>query len=335
MDGMVKYLENIIAKKNYSRDMYSQGDADADTPAFFAMTLGRMNRPQFSLMQDLWRSKDRLTPFGLSFLAAALKESGDRTIPLSDVLAEIRKTAIETADSATFPGSPRGNWSFDTPTRTNAAALMAYAFGDPQNPLTAKFLRGLMGKRRDGLWGTTQGNVFGIMAIYHLTSGSALTGRSAPSFTVSIDGKTYSTSAFSSLSSSKAWVFTVNEAELPPARTDPRTQGIQNRNISGFRLCAFCWIIPYMAVPFPAHPPSQCSLPVYCTGSHVLLPARYGRFSMRSGWNSSWAKILFWKSTLTVFLPLPAVPALRRRHSNISVILRQHWTLRKQRFLPG
>ncbi|MDR2095299.1 MAG: hypothetical protein LBP76_07250 [Treponema sp.] len=232
MDGMVKYLESIIAKGNYSREMYSPDGADADTLAFFAMTLGRMNRPQLSLIQDLWRSKDRLTPFGLSFLAVAVKESGDRTAPLSDVLAEIRKAAVETADSATFPGSPRGNWSFDTPTRANAAALMAYAIGDPQNLLTAKFLRGLMDKRRDGLWGTTQGNVFGIMAIYHLASGSALTGQRAPLFTVSIDGKTYAASAFSSLPSGKTWVLTVNEAELPAARQDPRTQGIQNRSIS-------------------------------------------------------------------------------------------------------
>ncbi|MDR1901602.1 MAG: hypothetical protein LBQ88_04880 [Treponema sp.] len=232
MDGMVKYLEDIIAKKNYRREMYSQGDADADTLAFFAMTLGRMNRPQISLMQDLWRSKNLLTPFGLSFLATAVKEAGDRTVPLSEVLSEIRKAAVETADSAAFPGSPRGNWSFDTPTRANAAALMAYAVGDPQNPLTAKFLRGLMEKRRDGLWGTTQGNVFGIMAVYHLTSGSALTGRSAPSFTVSIDGKNYPASAFSSLSGGRTWVLTINEAELPPARADSRVQGIQNRGIS-------------------------------------------------------------------------------------------------------
>jgi uncharacterized protein YfaS (alpha-2-macroglobulin family) len=187
------------------------------------MTLGRMNRPQPDLIRDLWRERNSLTAFGLSFLAAAVKESNNRAVPLAEVLDAVRKTSVESADSATFPGSPRGSWSFDSPTRSNAVALMAYAIGDPANPMTAKFLRGLMEKRRDGLWGTTQGNVFGIMAIYHLVSGPGTRqDGAAPRFSVKLGGRTYPASAFTPVSGGRTFTLAVNEADIQAAQSGPR-----------------------------------------------------------------------------------------------------------------
>jgi uncharacterized protein YfaS (alpha-2-macroglobulin family) len=197
--------------------MNSSGDADSDTLAFFAMTLGRMNRPQIQLIINLWRNKNTLTPFGFAFLAVAHKEANNAslnsTVPLQEILNEIRKAAVEQADSATFAGSISGGWSFDSPTRKNAVALMAYAIAAPNDPVTAKFLRGLLDKRRDGLWGTTQGNVFGIMAIHHLVSG-AQSVQVPREFSIIVDGKRYTSSQLSRLSGS-SYALQVRESDLP------------------------------------------------------------------------------------------------------------------------
>lgn len=218
LDEMAKYLEGIIAKNTFTNKMNSGGDADADTLAFFAMTLGRMGRPQIKLMGDLWKNKNALSPFGLSLLAAAHKEAGsrapEREVPLRDVLNAIRKEASERADSATFEGSSSGSWSFDSPTRKNAVALMAYAIAAPDDPMTVKFLRGLLDKRQHGFWGTTQGNVFGIMAVYHLVSGSAGTGGTAREVSVTVDGKRYAGSQLTKLSD-RSYSLKVGEADLP------------------------------------------------------------------------------------------------------------------------
>ncbi|MCL2879168.1 MAG: MG2 domain-containing protein [Treponema sp.] len=231
LDEMANYLEGIIAKKDFTRSMRSYGEADSDTLAFFAMTLGRMGRPQVQLIMNLWENKNTLTPFGFSFLAAAQKEANNaalsRDVPLQDILDEIAKAAVVTNTSATFAGEPIGSWSFDSPTRNNAVALMAYAIAAPDDPLTVKFLRGLLDKRRNGLWDTTQGNVFGIMAIYYLVSGTPDSpgkqeSKNAPGeFAVVIDGKRFAASQFTRAAGGP-YTLQVRESELP---------SVDNRNI--------------------------------------------------------------------------------------------------------
>ena len=224
LDETSKYLEGIIAKNSFSETMRSQGDADSDTLAYFAMTLGRMGKPQVKLITDLWRNRKTLTAFGLSFLATAHKEANNSSlnsaVPLQEILNEIRKEASETSDAATFEGSINGSWSFDSPTRKNAVALMAYAIAAPNDPLTAKFLRGLLNKQRDGLWGTTQGNVFGIMAIYYMVGGAQSSGTQRE-FAIVIDGKRYTTAQLSKLSNG-SYALQAKESDLP---------ALNNRNI--------------------------------------------------------------------------------------------------------
>ena len=225
LDEMAKYLEGIIAKNNFSNKMGSQGDADSDSLAYFAVTLGRMGKPQTKLITDLWQNRSTLTAFGLSFLATAHKEANNNSlnnaVPLKEILDAIRKEASEKNDSATFEGSTSGSWSFDSPTRKNAVALMAYAVAAPGDPMTAKFLRGLLDKRRSGLWGTTQGNVFGIMAIYHMVSGTQGAQGTQKELAVIIDGKRYGASQLTRLANG-SYALQVRESELPSSN---------NRNI--------------------------------------------------------------------------------------------------------
>jgi hypothetical protein len=48
--------------------------ADADTRAFFVMTLGRLGRPQPGCVSSMWQKRATLTPFGLAFLGVAASE---------------------------------------------------------------------------------------------------------------------------------------------------------------------------------------------------------------------------------------------------------------------
>ena len=225
LDGMAKYLESVIARNSFSGTMRSQSDADSDTLAYFAVTLGRMGRPQTKLISDLWQNRSTLTPFGLSMLATAHKEANNNslnsTVPLQEILTAIRRAASETTDAATFTGRNNDGWSMGSPKLNNAAALMAFSVAAPNDPMTAKLLRGLLNQRNGGLWGSTQTNVFCIMAIYHMTSGAQGSQGTQREFAIVIDGKRYGASQLMRLANG-SYALQVKETELPSSN---------NRNI--------------------------------------------------------------------------------------------------------
>jgi hypothetical protein len=181
------YLERVLNSGAISGEMPHGGMADADTRAFIVMTLHRLGRRQDAYVESLWRAKDKLTPFGLSFLAVAVQEGpGDKSL-LPSILAEIRKAAKESREEAWYEGDPKGGWSMDSPLRTHAGALLAYArAAGSSDEMRGKLLAGLLGRQEHGLWGNTQENVFGIMGVASLV-GSA---RSAPpDVTFSVNGR--------------------------------------------------------------------------------------------------------------------------------------------------
>jgi uncharacterized protein YfaS (alpha-2-macroglobulin family) len=163
---MASYLEQQLRSGKISESMPHGSIADADTRALFVMTLGRLDRPQPGYVARLWRERDKLTAFGLSFLAVAVAElpGGDRSL-LAPVLAEIRKKANEEAQEAYYAGKPDSGWSMGSPLRTHAGALLAFAGTSPSHEMTRKLLTGLLNRQRGGQWGNTQENVFGIMAV--------------------------------------------------------------------------------------------------------------------------------------------------------------------------
>ncbi|MBN2441790.1 MAG: hypothetical protein JXJ04_10600, partial [Spirochaetales bacterium] len=105
--GMANFLEAELRKGVITGEMPHGGMADGDTRALIVMTLGRLGRPQSSYISTLWREKDQLTGFGLSFLAIAVKEMGGEMALLEDILAEIRRIAEEKSDEAYFDKKPK------------------------------------------------------------------------------------------------------------------------------------------------------------------------------------------------------------------------------------
>jgi uncharacterized protein YfaS (alpha-2-macroglobulin family) len=164
--GMADYLEASLHKGEITGEMPHGNMPDADTRALFVMTLGRLGRPQPGYIEVLWRHREQLTPFGLSFLAIAVKEMAGKQSLLESILAEIRKAVIEEEQEAYYIGEPKGGWSLDSPLRTHGTTLIAFALTGGSGEIAGKLLTGLLARRRGGLWGNTQENVFGIMGIY-------------------------------------------------------------------------------------------------------------------------------------------------------------------------
>jgi uncharacterized protein YfaS (alpha-2-macroglobulin family) len=187
--GMADYLESVLRKGDVTESIPHGNMADGDTRALFVMTLGRLGRPQPGYVSMLWNKKEKLTPFGLSFLAIAVKEMpGDKSL-LEPILAEIKQIAEENDKEHWYEGKPKGGWSLDSPLRTHASALLAYATSGKTDGTAGKFMNGLLKRRRNGLWGNTQENVFGIMGVYAATSRKL--GGDVPKMLLTVNGKEY------------------------------------------------------------------------------------------------------------------------------------------------
>ncbi len=185
---MADYLEAQLRQGAITGEMPHGGMADGDTRAFFAMTLGRLGRPQHATISALWDRRAQLTPFGLSFLGVAAAElpSGDQGL-LEPIMAEVHRRAKQTSDEAWYEGEPGRGYSMGSPLRTHAAALLASSTSTPARAVTRKLLLGLLNRKQGGLWGNTQENVFGIMAVAALASSREADG--APALALEVNGR--------------------------------------------------------------------------------------------------------------------------------------------------
>jgi uncharacterized protein YfaS (alpha-2-macroglobulin family) len=190
LERMADFLEKSLREGTITGEMPHGGMADADTRALFVMTLGRLGRPQPGYIETLWSHKSDLTPFGLSFLALAIKESKTNTALLEPVLAAIKEAAKVSDIEAYYEAARKGGWSFDSPLRTHAGALMAYGLAHPDDEMTPKLLQGLLNRAQNGMWGNTQENVFGIMGIYQLVGGKTGAGDKLKAG-IELNGKLY------------------------------------------------------------------------------------------------------------------------------------------------
>lgn len=228
LSGAANYLESVLRKSAISDEMSDSSVADADTMALFVMTLGRLGRPQASYISTLWRHKDSLSAFGLSFLAIAVKEMGGEKALLENILAEIRNRAEVTGDEAYFTGKPKGGWSLDSPIRSHGTSLGAYALSSDDDDITGKLLKGLLNRRSGGLWGNTQENVFGIMGVHQVAIQK--TGGKAPGITLEVNGKRYTTNDMERLST-RIYRLSFIESDLKGSRVTCKLINNQPGNV--------------------------------------------------------------------------------------------------------
>lgn len=199
LSRMADYLEAALQRGDVTESIPHGGIADGDTRALFVMTLGRLDRPQPAWIEQLWSSRDKLTPFGLSFLGIAAAEMQPPHPLLPQLLASVEATAVQDRDQAWYEGESRGGYSMDSPLRSHASALLAYAQGAPGHALSPKLLAGLLQRRRGGLWGNTQENVFGIMGV-HALAVHARGGGAAPGVRLARNGAPIDAAAMEAVS---------------------------------------------------------------------------------------------------------------------------------------
>lgn len=211
LEGMADYLEQSLRKGKITERIPHGNMADADTRALFIMTLGRLGRPQPGYISVLWRSREKLSPFGLAFLAIAVREMPGEQSLLQPILEEIRKAANEEETEAYFTGRRKGGWSFDSPLRTHGSALIAYASSGGSAEMSGKLLTGLLKRRRYGLWGNTQENVFGIMGVHAIATRKE--GGEAPRMELNIHGREVTEQEMEELSK-RVRRITLQESEL-------------------------------------------------------------------------------------------------------------------------
>jgi uncharacterized protein YfaS (alpha-2-macroglobulin family) len=230
--GMADYLEASLREGKISGEMPHGGMADGDTRALFVMTLGRLGRPQPAYVSSLWRERKKLTPFGLSFLAIAVREMpGDQSL-LQPILEEIRKAAKEEKQEAYFAGARKGGWSFGSPLRTHGSALIAFASAGhgADDGMSGKLLTGLLKRRKYGMWGNTQENVFGIMGV-HAVAGTSR-GGSAPKMDLRVAGKAVAESEMEKVSG-RVRRLTLHESDLALGEGREETRMVALRNNGG------------------------------------------------------------------------------------------------------
>ncbi len=200
---MANYLEETLRGGTISEEMPHAAMADADTRALFVMQLGRLGRPQPAYVSTLWSQRGKLTPFGLAFLAVAVSEgAGDKSL-LPAILGEIRAAAKIEPSEAYYESDAKGGWSMDSPLRTHATALLAYVLASPPEATRSKLLAGLLKRREGGMWGNTQENVFGIMAVAALAKPGKGTGagtKEVPEFKLERNGAAVNVSGMAKVS---------------------------------------------------------------------------------------------------------------------------------------
>ncbi|MEL7305225.1 MAG: alpha-2-macroglobulin family protein [Myxococcota bacterium] len=189
LNRMADYLEQTLRQGQIQEEIPHGNIADGDSRALFVMTLGRLGRPQPGYISKLWQSRDKLTAFGLSFLGIAAAELPGDTSLVRPILAAVKDQAQREREEAWFEGERKGGYSFDSPLRTHASALLAYASGASSDEMSGKLLTGLLKRRNGGLWGNTQENVFGIMGVHRLLGSQG--GGEAPSMTIDVGGRSF------------------------------------------------------------------------------------------------------------------------------------------------
>jgi uncharacterized protein YfaS (alpha-2-macroglobulin family) len=210
---MADFLEWSLKQGKISGEMPHAELPDGDTRALFVMTLGRMGRPQPAWINTLWRNKEQVSPFGLALLAVAVQEQpGDKSL-LAPLLAEVEKASQKNSDQAWYTHERKGGWSMDSPLRTHAGALLAFAEGGRQAEMTPKLLEGLLHRQKGGMWGNTQENVFGIMGVAALAGASEAPGE-APRMELRIGDRRLQPSDLESVSK-RVRRLSMTERELP------------------------------------------------------------------------------------------------------------------------
>src|SRR5690554_2598401 len=168
---LLEYLRGILRKENPKPD---DGLRSAlATKAFAAWVLAEAGVPEPAYHEELYSKRHNLPRFAHLLLAMAMHSAGAtpdyRDELLDKILADVEVDLGGDGGAATLRGvdyEDRYGWQiWQSPTRENAIALIALLRMRPDDALIPKFAQGLLRKRQNGYWGSTQDTAFALMAL--------------------------------------------------------------------------------------------------------------------------------------------------------------------------
>jgi uncharacterized protein YfaS (alpha-2-macroglobulin family) len=213
LDKLGDYMTRILSRTAVKKGGATYSDTEADTLALYAAVLGRMGRNPAGFINILWSNNDKLSAFGLAFLAVAVKESNGSRDLLAGIMQLIKTKIVEHEDEAYISDSKSGGgYSLGSDIRSQGAVLYALAASGFDDRLATKLLTGLLKRRSSGgFWGNTQSTIFGIMGIYQYAIASA--SGAGPELDVTLNNRPVPSSRFTALNS-RAFTVSLTEADL-------------------------------------------------------------------------------------------------------------------------
>ncbi|MFZ2360935.1 MAG: Ig-like domain-containing protein [Anaerolineae bacterium] len=137
--------------------------------AFMLYVLAEAGEGDVGRTTALYEVRERLANYGKALLALSFALLDD---PTSDqrtktLLDDLNAAAIVSATGAHWEEEGVDWWTMNSDLRSTAMVLDVMARIDPANALAPNVVRWLMSTRTDGRWGTTQENVWSILALTH------------------------------------------------------------------------------------------------------------------------------------------------------------------------
>ena len=138
--------------------------------AFAVHVLAVLDSPDAAYATKLLEDKAKLPRFGQAFLARALALNLGATSPSVTGLLDDLAGAARPDGATALIGESRDHnlgWYMSSDLRTTAIATDAFLDLRPADPLLPKLVKGLLDRRRDGHWETTQDDLYALVALVH------------------------------------------------------------------------------------------------------------------------------------------------------------------------
>ena len=177
LERLWEYLRQVLHDEASSPNWWSDYAMDAVKP-LAAYTLAVAGELDPADLESLYQNRGLMPAFGKALLAMAVSELGGDRAQIDKLVTEMLIGVKVDGATAHLPGE-RNEWDWmfmNTDTRGDAIALMALQDARPDDPLVAKFARGLLDARRGGHWQNTQDNAFAVMSLatYYATTEKAI-----------------------------------------------------------------------------------------------------------------------------------------------------------------
>lgn len=163
--NVLEYLRNI---ESYYPDYYSKYTRHT-LSAYAVYVRNLMGDRDVAKAKSLYQqySLDEMSMEAMAWIWQVLNDDPGSTAELDAIKKQVNNRAVETAGAANFTVS-YGDQAYlllHSNRRTDAVILDAMIAGDPQSDLIPKVVTGLLAHRTQGRWGSTQENVFVLLAL--------------------------------------------------------------------------------------------------------------------------------------------------------------------------